>query len=90
MNTSDSWLVIFLQMKPISEEELQQMELWYNKTKLRQPDSAGEMDLLQGDVRLGQNFTFDDFVKVRKIFYFCLIVLQGIFLYNTFRCNRYM
>ena len=77
-------------MKPISEEELQQMELWYNKTKLRQPDSAGEMDLLQGDVRLGQNFTFDDFVKVRKIFYFWLIVLQGIFLYNTFRCNRYM
>ena len=64
-------------MKPIFEEELQQMESWYNKTKLRQPDSAGEMDLLQGDIRLGQNFTFDDFVKVRKAFYSYLIVAQG-------------
>ena len=57
-------------MKPISEEELQQMEIWYNKTKLRQPDSTDEMDLLPGDVKLGHNFTFDDFVKVRKAFSF--------------------
>lgn len=48
-------------MKPISTGELHEMQEWFNLTKV-QP--AARMEYLAVDVHLGQNFSFEDFVKI--------------------------
>ncbi len=60
--------ILSLQMRPISEEEMLQMQEWYNRTQ-QLPDASLKLETLpeEVEVRLGKNFTFSDFVEVSKI-----------------------
>ena len=50
-------------MRPLSEDQIQDMQAWFNASKARAELPAAKMDYL-GEVKLGQNFTFDAFLKI--------------------------